>query len=241
MRVDYCKEDLILKVFPTVGGCFEEAWSVLKNHFLILLLAIIVSGLIEIPMGFNQMGWKDKDSLSIGLSSIQFFGFLYYFLIITPFNYGVDWMFLKAARKTEPQFEEILNGFKKFLFVILSHLLVIGIVGMGFVFLILPGIYLACKMIFVPFLIMDKKVDPIQAVKLSYYLSKGYFWTIFGMAILSFFVFLLGFICLFVGVFVSIVWIHSAFAVLYKALDDLHFEEACKLAGISSVSVMNEK
>ncbi len=239
MKVDYCEKDLILKVYPTVGGCFEEGWSVLKNHFLILLLAIIVSGVIDTPMGINQMGWNDSDSFKIGLASFKFLGFIYYLLIVTPFSYGVDWMFLKASRKTEPQFEEILDGFKKYSFVILSHLLVIGIVGVGFLFLIIPGIYLACKLIFVPFLIMDKKVDPIQAVKLSFYLSKGYFWTIFGMGILSFFVIILGLICMIVGVFVSIVWIHAAFAILYKALDELHFEEACGLAGIPSESVKN--
>jgi hypothetical protein len=235
MKVDYCEKDLILKVYPTIGGCFEEGWRVLKNNFLILLLAIIVAGIIDAPMGINQMDWDDSDSFQIGLSAFKFLGFIYYFLVITPFNYGVDWMFLKASRKTEPQFEEILDGFKKYLFVILSHLLVIGIVGVGFLFLIIPGIYLACKLIFVPFLIMDKKVDPIQAVKLSFYLSKGYFWTIFGMAILSLFVLILGFICLFVGVFVSLVWIHSAFAVLYKAVDDLHYDEACELARVYPV------
>lgn len=239
MKVDYCEKDLILKVYPTVVGCFEEGWSVLKNNFLILLLAIIVAGIIDTPMGYNQMGWEDQDSFNLGFFSLKFLSFIYYLLIVTPFNYGVDWMFLKASRKTEPQFEEILDGFKKFLFVILSHLLVIGIVGVGFLLLIIPGIYLVCKLIFVPFLIMDKKVDPIQAVKLSFYLSKGYFWTIFGMGILSFFVLILGLICLIVGVFVSIVWIHSAFAVLYKALDDLHFEEACELAGISPESIKN--
>lgn len=239
MKVDYCEKNLILKVYPTIGGCFEEAWSVLKNNFLILLLAIIVGAIIDAPMGIDQMNRDNSDSFQVGLSAFKFLGFIYYFLVVTPFNYGVDWMFLKASRKTEPQFEEILDGFKKYLFVILSHLLVIGIVGVGFLLLIIPGIYLVFKMIFVPFLIMDKKVDPIQAVKLSFYLSKGYFWTIFGMAVLSFFVLILGFICLFVGVFVSLVWIHSAFAVLYKALDDLHFEEACELAGISSESIRN--
>lgn len=232
MKIDYCEKDLILKVFPTIGACFEEAWTVLKNNFLILLLAIIVSGLIETPMGYNQSGWNSSDSIQSGFVSFKVLSFIYYLLIITPFSYAVDWMFLKASRKIEPQFEEILNGFKKFLFVILSHLLVMGIVGVGFLFLIVPGIYLACKLIFVPFLIMDKKVDPIQAVKLSFYLSKGYLWTIFGMAILSVFVFILGLICLFVGVFVSLIWIHAAFAVLYRAVNELHYEEACELAGI---------
>jgi hypothetical protein len=205
---------------------------VLKNHFLILFLAVILAALLDIPMGYKQYLENAGDSYSLGISFFNLIGFVYYVMIITPFNYGFDWIYLSAARKKEPQFEEILSGFKKYLVVILSHLLVIGITGFGFILLIIPGIYLLCKLVFVPYLVMDKNVDPIQAVKLSYYLTKGYFWTIFGMGILSFFIIILGIICLVVGVFVSLVWIHSAFAVLYKAVDELHFKEACVLAGV---------
>lgn len=239
MKVDYCQDDLILKVFPTVGGCFSEAWNILKKNFLLLLALVIISGVIEIPLGYEHMGFEDKDSFKTGFSYFKLLSFVYYMLIVTPFNYGIDWVFLRAAKNKEVQFEEILNGFKKFLFVILSHLLVIGIVGIGVLLLIIPGIYLACKLIFVPYLIMDKKVDPIQAVKLSYYMSNGYFWTIFGMALLSFLIIILGVVCLFVGVFVSLVWVNSAFAVLYRAVDELHAKEACLKAGIN-LELINE-
>lgn len=232
MKVDFCKENLVLKVYPTIGGCFQEGWNVLKNHFLILFLAVILAALLDMPMGYKQYLENRGDSFSVGVSFFNLIGFIYYIMIITPFNYGFDWIYLTASRKKEPQFEEILSGFKKYLVVILSHLLVIGIVGFGFVLLIIPGIYLLCKLVFVPYLVMDKNVDPIQAIKLSFYLSKGYFWTIFGMGIMSFFIIILGIICLFVGVFVSIVWIHSAFAVLYNAVEELHFDDACKLAGV---------
>ncbi|MDQ2179140.1 hypothetical protein [Marinifilum sp. D714] len=232
MKVDFCKEELVLKVYPTIGGCFQEGWNVLKNHFLILFLAVILAGLLDVPMGYKQYLENVDDSYSVGISFFNLIGFIYYVMIITPFNYGFDWIYLTAARKKEPQFEEILSGFKKYLVVILSHLLVIGITGLGFILLIIPGIYLLCKLVFVPYLVMDKNVDPIQAVKLSYYLTKGYFWTILGMGILSFFIIILGIICLVVGVFVSLVWVHSAFAVLYKAVDELHFKEACVLAGV---------
>jgi len=232
MKIDFCSEDMILKVYPTISGCFEEAWGVMRKYFLILFLAIIVGGLMDVPMGYKQYILGGDDSFSVGLSLLSLLGFIYYLLVVSPFNYGVDWLFLQAARNKDPLFEEIFFGFKKLFFVILSHLLVIGLVGMGIVLLIIPSIYLAIKLIFVPFLIMDKNVDPIQAVKLSFYLSKGYFWTIFGMAILSFFIIILGIACLVVGVFVSLIWVHAAFAILYKALEELHYKEACEAAGI---------
>ncbi|WP_372751570.1 hypothetical protein [Labilibaculum sp.] len=239
MKVDYSKEDLILKVYPTVGGCFEEGWTVLKKHFLVLLLAIIFMGFVQIPMGLNKIDWNNIDFFGFQLFSLKILAFFYYLLVVIPFKYGIDWLFLRASRNTEPQMEEILKGFKRLVPVVLSQILVFFIVGFGFVLLVLPGIYLICKMIFVPFLVLDKKVDAIQAVKLSFYMSKGYFWTIFGMAILSFFIFILGLICLIVGVVISIVWIRAAFAVLYKAVDELHFKEACELAGISFESIKN--
>ncbi|MGQ1909986.1 hypothetical protein ACT3CE_09385 [Marinifilum sp. RC60d5] len=232
MKVDFSKEDMVLKVYPTIAGCFQEGWLILKNNFSLLLLAVFFAALIDIPMGYDHIFDQNDGAISFGNTFLGLFGFAYYMLIVTPVNYGVDWTFLQAARRNKPQFEELLFGFRKFLLVVLSHLLVIGIVGLGFLFFIIPGIYLACKLIFVPYLVMDKNVDPLQAIKLSYYLSKGYFWTIFGMGILSFLIFILGLICMIVGVFVSIIWISSSFAVLYKALEELHFENACQLASL---------
>lgn len=237
MKVDYCEEDLILRVFPTVEACFQEGWNVLKNNFSLLLLTVIVSEFVKVPMGYENVNWLDDDSFEMSLSFFRTFAFAYYLLVVALFNYGSDWIFLKASRNKKPQFEEIISGFKKITYVVLSHLLVIGILGIGFLLLILPGIYLLCKLVFVPYLIMDKKIDPIKAVKLSFYLSKGYFWTILGMGILSFFVIILGFICMIVGVFVSMIWIRSAFAVLYKAVEELHLKEACQLAEINMESI----
>jgi uncharacterized membrane protein len=231
MKIDFCEENLILKVYPTIGGCFQEAWSVLKNNFVILLLLVILTAVVDIPMGYEHIVYRNGD-FSWGASFLGLFAFAYYILVASPFNYGVDWLFLKAARKEEVQFEEVVAGFKKYLNVVLSQLLVVGIVGLGFVLILIPGIYLLCKLIFVPYLVIDKKVDPIQAIKLSFHLSKGYFWTIFGMGILSFLIIILGLLCLGVGVLVSAIWIHSAFAVLYRALNDLHFKEACERAGV---------
>jgi hypothetical protein len=54
-------------------------------------------------------------------------------------------------------------------------------------------------------------------------MTKGYGWTIFGMAILSSFIFIGGLICLVVGVIPAMMWIKSAFASLYAAV--LHEKE----------------
>jgi hypothetical protein len=65
---------------------------------------------------------------------------------------------------------------------------------------------------------MDKKLDPIIAVEESWKMTRGHGWTIFGMAILSFFIFLAGLILLIVGTIPAVIWIRSSFASLYEAI-----------------------
>ena len=45
---------------------------------------------------------------------------------------------------------------------------------------------------------MDKDLDPITAVEESWRMTRGYGWTIFWMAFLSFFIFIAGLCVLFV-------------------------------------------
>jgi len=66
--------------------------------------------------------------------------------------------------------------------------------------------------------VMDEKMEAIEAIKKSWEMTRGYSWTIFGMAIMSFFICLAGLICLVVGIFPAIIWIESSFASLYWAV-----------------------
>ena len=84
---------------------------------------------------------------------------------------------------------------------------------------------------------MDKKHGVKESLKLSFYMTKGYFWTILGMGILSFVFIILGLVLLGFGILISLVWINTAFAVLYNAAEDLHYIDACKEIGI----IPNEK
>jgi len=87
---------------------------------------------------------------------------------------------------------------------------------LGIVFLIIPGIIVACRTAFVSYLVMDKKMDPIVAIEESWRMTKGIGWTIFFMGIASVFLFIVGILFLIVGVFPVIVWTKSAFASLYE-------------------------
>jgi uncharacterized membrane protein len=65
---------------------------------------------------------------------------------------------------------------------------------------------------------MDKELDPIRALEESWRMTSGHGWTIFGLGLMAIPIFILGLICLFVGVFPAIIWIKSSFASLYQAI-----------------------
>ena len=128
-------------------------------------------------------------------------------------------MFVQAARGTRPEFDTLIRGFKEnYLYIVLANLLVGALVMLGFIFLIIPGIIVACRLAFVSYLVMDKKLDPIVAVEESWKLTKGHGFTIFFMAIVAFFLSIIGLAFLFVGILPVIMWFKSSFASLYEAV-----------------------
>ena len=144
---------------------------------------------------------------------------LYTFLVKPVFEYGGSMIFVQAVRKTKPDFEYLIKGFmQNYLHIILANLLVFALVILGLFALIVPGIIIGCRLAFVSYIIMDKKLDPIEAVELSWKLTKGHGWQIFFMGFVSIFIVIFGFIMLIVGIFPAIMWICSSFATLYESV-----------------------
>jgi uncharacterized membrane protein len=114
----------------------------------------------------------------------------------------------------------LFQGFKKnYLNIVLAHLLIFAILGIGFVLFIIPGIIFACRLAFVSFLVMDKELEPIAAIEKSWEMTRGHGWKIFGMGLLAIPIFILGLLCFLVGAFIAVIWIGAAFTAMYHALD----------------------
>jgi len=104
--------------------------------------------------------------------------------------------------------------------IILANILMGLIIGAGIIMLIVPGIIFACKLAFVPFLVIDKKLDATEAIRQSWNMTKGFSGTIFLMGLVSFLIALAGIICLIVGIFPAAIWIELAFAGIYWVVSE---------------------
>jgi hypothetical protein len=224
---------------PGVRNSFNAGWRVMMNNFLSLFLVVIILAIIASPFkmfhynlnlsDLHRAPWDwghdwGHNLFEIGTLGVfaAFFGLLamlYTFLVKPVFDYGGNLIFVKAVRKSKPDFEILIKGFmENYLHIIFANLLVFALVILGLFALIIPGIIIGCRLVFVSYIVMDKKLDPIEAVELSWKLTKGHGWQIFIMGVASIFIVIFGFILLIVGIFPAIIWIESSFAALYESV-----------------------
>ncbi len=199
---------------PSVGSSYGNGWRQLWKHFLELFLIGIIALVISIPSGVG--GWtRDAVGTAIILGVL---GFAYSILIVNPVEYGWAFAFLKAARSDKPEIKNIFEAFHNYWNAVLANLLTGVIVFIGFVILIIPGIYLACKLAFTPYLVVDRKMQVIEAVKESWRMTNGHAWKVFLIGLLGIPISIAGLICFGVGIIVSIMWINLALASLYHSV-----------------------
>lgn len=201
---------------PKAGPSYNKGWDVVWKTFIELFVVSLVTMVISIPTGTMQ--WTDEKFQWYFVPLIGF-GILYGVFLMGPINYGVKWVFLKAVRKEKINIKDMFSAFERnYWNSVLANLLVGIIVGFGIVMLIVPGIIFACRLAFVPYLVMDQKMDVMDALKASWDMTRGHGWSIFAMGLLAIPIVIAGLIMLFVGVFISIMWITAAFAVIYHAV-----------------------
>ena len=99
-----------------------------------------------------------------------------------------------------------------------AYVLVALIVVVGLILLIVPGIMWSLKYMFVPLVVMDKKMRPFEALKESARMTDGYKWELllFVLALLG--INLVGLLCLIVGLLVTIPVSSLAFVHAYRTL-----------------------
>jgi len=207
----------------SIGTSFSFGWKQFLKYFLYLFLVSIIIAVLQVPMGIADSIKPFNDgfthNVTPGTVILQVFAFFYWLLLFPIFAYGADLIYLRAIRDEPIDLKEMFIGFKNYVNIILAHLLATAIIGLGFIFLIIPGIIFACRLVFVPYIVMDRNLDAVKAVEKSWKMTAGHGWKIFGMGVLSFFIIVLGFIMLIVGIFPAAMWVSSAFASLYHSID----------------------
>jgi len=143
-------------------------------------------------------------------------------LCVQVLQVGVTLAYLRTALKLHDgkpiddlSPKPLLAGFFPFL---LTQILVGLIIAGGMVLLIVPGILWGLRFGYAPFVVVDGKNDPIEALRESSRLTVGYRWQLLKFFLLLFVVNLLGAIALGVGLLVTIPTTSIAAAYVFRRL-----------------------
>ena len=200
---------------PEVGSCYTSGWRRIRPYFVEVLLITIAYFAVLAPAGaLSEAG----DGAGRHGSGWEALALIYLILVALPIKYGAAYAYMKAARGDNLKVSDMFDVFGNYLNAVLGNLFVFTVIGIGIVLFIVPGVVFACKLAFVPYLIVDRKMEVVEAVKLSWSMTSGHAWTIFLMALLSVPISIIGLACLGVGIIGSVILIGLAFGSLYHAV-----------------------
>ncbi|MBS0000668.1 MAG: hypothetical protein KFF73_16930 [Cyclobacteriaceae bacterium] len=203
---------------PLAGDCYGHGWKMLWKNFLVLFLIGLIIILFSFPIsGFTLLAGEDFLYNNVPLFILPVF--LYGLLVLAPMSWGVYYAFLKAVRGEKVEIKDMFIFTRNYGSVLFAYLLMNFIIGIGMVMLIIPGIIFACKLAFVPFLVIDKNMNAMDALKTSWSMTDGYAMNIFLIGVLAIFISIGGIIVFFVGIIIATMWIYTAIASMYYAVD----------------------
>jgi uncharacterized membrane protein len=201
---------------PNAGGAYSEAWKIMKANFLELFLIVILLGLFSMPIWYYSR-YNDYTG-NFDFVSYMFW-LAYTSLIYLPLIYGMLFAFLKAVREEKVRATDIFRAYNNFWNAVLGNILVGTIVGLGFALILIPGIFFLSKLSFVPYYIVDKNMEVIEALKASWANTKGFTSRIFLIYLLAAPIFLIGAIFFGIGTIISLMWVNTTMAYFYYTVD----------------------
>lgn len=190
----------------------KVGWEKMKKHFWFFFVILILMWLIQV--------------VSTGIANI-FKGrmvFIYIIFVIVAWliqilvKIGVIRITLDILDKGEARINSLFSGVDLLVKFILASFLYFLIVFAGFVLLIIPGIIWAIKYQFYVYLIVDKGLSPMEAIKRSGEITAGNKGKLFWLAILFILINIAGVLCLLVGLLATIPTTMVAMAYVYRKL-----------------------
>ncbi|VVB64462.1 Uncharacterised protein [uncultured archaeon] len=188
-------------------------WNTLKKNFGFFLgmLAIVVAINLLVGLVMSSFSEEAPKVLVIGVSAISW-------MLDLLISMGVIKITLKFCDQERTTYRDLFSAYRLLLNYLVGSIVYGIMVAIGFVFLIVPGVYLAVKYQFYDYLIVDKGMGPIEAIKRSGVLTEGVKWNLvlFWLALVG--INILGMLALGVGLIatVPVSWLANAY--VYRRL-----------------------
>ncbi|GHA01766.1 hypothetical protein GCM10008090_08680 [Arenicella chitinivorans] len=194
----------------------KQAWAMLPGMKSPFWIAAIIYGMLS--LGFSFVTTTVAGDPATG--SVNWVGYiamnLLQMIVLTPVAAGLMMIGVKHAVGAPVNFNEIYQHFDKTMPLFLTMLLMYILIIIGFILLIIPGLYLSVGFALAMPLVIDKRMGPIEALTTSCKAITHKWFSFFGFWVLSLLVVIAGFLALFVGVIWAYPLVVLAIGIIYR-------------------------
>ncbi len=224
----------------SVSESISQGWELAKKHGLLLALFVLVIGIITsilnsftLPSGFMEGYTKavtqnDPDAMmqllnSSSTSAASIIVSIIQTVVYVLFLAGFCATILKLTRGLMAKVS--LDGFKMSAMTYLKYFavcVIVGlIVGIGTALCVIPGIFFAIRLAFAEWYILDHPEAGIgEAISASWKMTKGNFWSVFGLQLCEIGIILLGYLCCCIGALFAVPFAMFAESCAYTTLHE---------------------
>jgi uncharacterized membrane protein len=205
-----------------ISGYLGRGWELLQQKMgsFIGFAAVFI---IAIPIAFGIVAAildpasvdpsSDRPSTGIGplLNAASF--------IISPaLEAGFYLVALKIAKQRLTTFNDFFRGFNYFLPLLLARFVTSILIALGFLLLVIPGVYLWVAYSFVFPLILERKMDFWQAMETSRQVVTKQWFSFFGLGLLLFLINLVGLLPCGLGLLITIPLTYCTYVAAYESV-----------------------
>ena len=196
----------------TTSEALSYGWKKTKEQFWLIAGVLVAYSAISIVISSIEKSNTVKENIVLAIVL-----FIISITVGTILKIGLMKFFLNA-NEGKGQFADLFSAHGTFFtyFIGSTALGIITIVGI--LLLIVPGIIFAMMYFFTLFLIVDRKMEIIDAFKESAAMTKGSRWDLFGFVAVAGLINILGAIALVIGLLVTVPITAFATIYVYKAL-----------------------
>jgi len=205
-----------------VGEVISEAWAKTKGAKTPLLMAFFLYGFVVIcfnimlgflffTLGFGEMG------VSLLVSMMQI-------LLTAPLSVGLFILGVRRSVDASLSSTHIFNYCDQTLSLIATTLLMYLCIALGFLALIIPGIYLSIAYYMALPLVVEKHLSPWQALEVSRKAVGKHWFGVLGLGMLIGLINMLGFLAIGIGLIWTLPMSLIAYGILYRNMFGLEAE-----------------
>jgi len=171
-------------------------WQRFKERPLFLIGLFLITTIISAITGFvaEEVG---EGGVGVVINVIDF-------AVQIIIGMGMTLILLRAYDQVDTDYTDIIEPLHLFWKYLAMTILVLVVVLFGLVLFIIPGIIAGLALSFATYLIIDRNLGPVEAMKESMRITHGHRWNLFIFGLAMFFLNILGALFFGIGLFVTI-------------------------------------